>query len=245
MSAVTRPTGPVEATRLDATNGTEERISFRGPAGDRVFSCLYLPASTARGCVLICSPMYAEFTRNYRREVLLARKLAADGFAVERFHYRGTGNSDGAGSDVTFETMRDDARTTLEHLRTESGVELVFLVGTRWGAMVASAAASLVPDASLVLWEPLLETARFFRDAFRTRMVAELKSGSDNPTKSDELIRRLEAGRSSTSSVTPSSRHSTHRRSGARSPERWGRPPERSSSSRSVRRRPSGRILLR
>ncbi len=53
MNAVTRPTGPLEATRRDAVTGTEERIGFRGPAGERLFSGLYLPASTARGCVLI------------------------------------------------------------------------------------------------------------------------------------------------------------------------------------------------
>ncbi len=194
MNALTRPAAPLEVTRHDAANGTEERIGFRGPAGDRVFSCLYLPASAARGCVLICSPMHAEFTRNYRREVLLARKLAADGFAVERFHYRGTGNSDGAGSEATFETMREDALASLDHLRTASGADRTFIVGTRWGAMVASSAAAMVPEASLVLWEPFLESARFFRDAFRTRMVAELKSGVATPTKGDELIERLEAG---------------------------------------------------
>jgi alpha/beta superfamily hydrolase len=194
MSAVTRPAEPLEATRRDAATGTTERIGFRGPPGHRLFSCLYLPTSTPRGCVLICPPLHAEFTRNYRREVLLARKLAADGFAVERFHYRGTGNSDGTGSDITFGTMREDALTSLEHLRTESGGDHTFLVGARWGALVASAAASLVPEAPLVLWEPFLESARFFRDAFRTRMVAELKSGVDVPTRGDELIHRLEAG---------------------------------------------------
>lgn len=184
----------LEATRHDATNGTVESIGFRGQQGSRVFTCLYRPASRPRGAVLICPPLHAEFTRNYRREVLLARRLAHEGFLVERFHYRGTGNSDGEGNEVTFETMREDAAAALELLRTESGVGPTFLIGTRWGALVAGSAAASLPTASLVLWEPLLAGSRFFRDGFRTRMVAELKSGVEQPATGEELTRRLRAG---------------------------------------------------
>lgn len=182
---------PLEATRHDPTNGTTERIGFRGREGRRLFTCLYLPESTPRGAVLICASMHAEFTRNYRREVLVARRLVQEGFAVVRFHYRGTGNSDGEGREVTYETMRDDASASLEYLRAESGIDAPFLIGTRWGALVAGSIAASHPALALVLWEPLLEAARFFRDAFRTKMVAELKLGVGKPATGKELAQRL------------------------------------------------------
>ncbi len=118
----------------------------------------------------------------------------ADGFAVERFHYRGTGNSDREGSDLTFGTMREDAVACLEHVLAESGATDGFVLGTRWGALPAASAAATDPDTSLVLWEPLLDAARFFKDAFRTRLVAERKAGVERPASGEELSGHLLAG---------------------------------------------------
>jgi len=182
------------ATRIDDANGTAERIELRGAEGRRVFSCVYLPPSRPRGAVLICPALHSEFTRNYRREVLLARRLAEEGFAVERFHYRGTGNSDGDGWELSFETMREDAANCLEHLLAESGLRTPYLVGTRWGALVAASVASAHPEAPVVMWEPLLDASRFFRDAFRTRLIFERKSGVERPSTGDELAQRLREG---------------------------------------------------
>jgi alpha/beta superfamily hydrolase len=184
-----------EATR-DAANGTTERVEFRGEEGDRIYTYAYEPASRPRGAVLICPAIHAEFTRSYRREVLLARRLASEGFAVERFHYRGTGNSDGDGEDVRVETLRDDAVASLAHLQSWSGIDAPVLMGTRWGALVAASAAAGHPSAPLVLWEPLLDASRFFRDAFRTKLVNDRKSGVENPETGDVLGERLLAGES-------------------------------------------------
>lgn len=183
------------ATRV-AANGTTERVGFRGADGERIYTFSYEPATAPRAAVLICPALHAEFTRSYRREVLLARRLAGDGFAVERFHYRGTGNSDGDGEDVRVSTMRDDAAQSLEHLQAWSGIDAPVLVGTRWGALVAAAAASTHPSASLVLWEPLLDASRFFRDAFRTKLVNDRKSGIEDPETGEVLGGRLLAGES-------------------------------------------------
>jgi alpha/beta superfamily hydrolase len=179
-----------------AANGTIERIQFRGSSGERMFSCSYLPASSPRGAVLICPSVHGEFTRNYRRDVLLARRLASDGFAVERFHYRGTGNSDGEGREVTFDTMREDALGSLEHVSASCGKEVGFLIGTRWGALVAASVASSHPGLGLVLWDPFVDTSAFFRHAFRARLIQELKSGVERPPTGEELTRRLRMGES-------------------------------------------------
>jgi hypothetical protein len=90
--------------------------------------------------------------------------------------------------------MQDDAIASLEHLRRVAELDTEFLVGTRWGALVAAATSEHTPGAALVMWEPLFEAKRFFKDAFRTRMVAELKSGVERPTTGEELALRLRSG---------------------------------------------------
>lgn len=187
------PTAERSATSV-APDGSIERAEFRGVLGERVFSYLHLPASSTRGAVLVCSPLHGEFVRNYRREVLLARALAAAGQAVLRFHYRYSGNSDGDGRDLTFDSMRRDALAGIERLRADIPGVPVTVVGTRWGSLIAASAASVYPEASLVLWEPLATSSRFFADAFMSRRVREVRRGVERPSSDQELQDRLVAG---------------------------------------------------
>lgn len=181
------------ATRV-ARDGVVERIEFRGPVGERMFTALYLPPSRPRGSVLICPPLHGEFVRNYRREVLLARRLAHLGFAVERFHYRYTGNSDGEDSELTYGSMTEDALRCAEHLQGEVGDSRLFLVGTRWGALVAASAAAVHQDAGVVFWAPLLDASAFFKEAFRSKLVLERKDAVQDLAGRKELEARLRSG---------------------------------------------------
>jgi hypothetical protein len=47
-----------------------------------------------------------------------------------------------------------------------------------------------------VLWEPLLDASRFFRDAFRTKLVNDRKSGVEQPETGEILGARLQGGES-------------------------------------------------
>ena len=181
------------ATRT-ASNGTTEHVAFVGD-GDRVYSWLYLPASAPRGAVVICSSLHGEFMRNYRREVLLARRLAELGFAVTRFHYRFTGNSEGDGAFLTFDSMLEDTIAAFTRVRSASDdVGARFFIGTRWGGLVAAAAASADPSARLALWAPLVSTAEFFKDAFRSSLIRDKKEGVAQPLGRAELEAKLLAG---------------------------------------------------
>src|SRR5207253_10522741 len=117
--------------------------------------------------VVICSSICNDFLHNYRREVELARELAANGIAVARFHYRGLGNSDGDEAAVTFDSMVDDAREATAHLRALTGVSKVSFLGSRFGAPIAAALASGEVGAPLVLVDPTVEASKFFREAWR------------------------------------------------------------------------------
>ena len=186
---VAMPQGRIATRRVDAI-GIVEEIGFVESGGRQMFSALHRPEGASNAAVVICSPIQAEQLRNYRREVLLARELARQGLTVQRFHYRGSGNSDGSPADVTFETMLEDARTALRLLR-ERADGAIALVGTRLGAAVAAIVGREAGARALVMWEPLADTDRYFREIFRGRLVSELKHGESHGGRSpiDELRR--------------------------------------------------------
>jgi pimeloyl-ACP methyl ester carboxylesterase len=180
------------AERIDRRVGVRERVSFVpvGQGDDRVFMCVHEPVGAAVGSVLLCSSILADFLANYQREVNLARHLAAAGLATVRFHYLGTGNSDGDSTQVTLTTLQDGARWAAEEVRRSyPDLDLSF-VGTRWGALTAAAAAEDHPGAPVVLCEPLTDFRGYYRDAMRSRAMASIASGNGRPSGADvrELI---------------------------------------------------------
>jgi hypothetical protein len=160
-----------QATTLELADGTTELVGFFGG----LFGVTHLPASDPVGRVLICSPLHSEFLKNNRREVLLGRRLAAAGFAAQRFHYRGTGNSFGDASALTIETMAADASTAIDHLVDVAGTGRVDVVATRLASLAATAVAA--PDSRVVLWEPVDDGKRYFRELTRTLLILGVKHG--------------------------------------------------------------------
>jgi hypothetical protein len=174
------------ASRIDPS-GSRDEVTFFGPHEQRMFGCLHMPPSIGPVGVVVCSPIQSEFLANYRREVVLGRALAAAGFPVLRFHYRGTGNSDGDDRHVTIGSMVDDAEAAVGYLRTRTGVTRVAFVGTRLAALVAAGAAG---DADpLALWEPTVEGSRYFAELLRMRRMQDLKDADGTaPGRSPEAM---------------------------------------------------------
>jgi acetyl esterase/lipase len=156
-----------------------------------MFGSRHAPMTSAASGVVICPALQAEFLRNYRREVDLGQHLATQGFAVQRFHYRGSGNSDGATSDATFETMRDDAVEAAEWLARTEKVDRLAFVGARWGGMIAAAVASRFDRAPLVLWEPMAQPRAYFRDLFRAGRIHELRKGGASPRSTNDQLEEM------------------------------------------------------
>ena len=181
--------GPAVATRIDADRGIGVTIEFLGGAGDRMIGFRHAPVTPARAGMVLCSSIHAEMMSNYRKEVLLASRLAERGIAVQRFHYRGTGNSEGSEDQVTLDAMQDDARIWAEQLKRETGVKEMGFFGMRFGALVAGGAAAGFPGAPVALWQPVLDPMQYFREIFRARRMRELKAGRQPTTTSvtDEL----------------------------------------------------------
>lgn len=170
LEEATHGDGP--SSWVDPATGIRERAGFHGEPGERIFGVSYEPLRPAIAGFVICCPFQAEMLRNYRREVLLARSLAAEGFAVQRFHYRGSGHSEGDGS-MTLDSMLEDAATARNVLTATTGAHPVGFVGARLGGMIAAHAAAQV-GAPVVLWEPVVDPARYFDEILRFRLVREM-----------------------------------------------------------------------
>lgn len=154
-----------------------------------MFGCTYIPERPSGLGVVICPSLYAESLANYRAEVLLSRQLAERGITVQRFHYRGSGHSDGDSANLTFQSMCNDAAETVEHFRRLPMVGEIAFVGSRWGALIA-AACSKAEAAPIALWEPSLDPRRYFREVNRFRLVHEMqKSIPGERTPLEETLR--------------------------------------------------------
>ena len=170
-----RPTltdGTDAAEWTDKASGCRQRIGFIGPNGARIYATLHLPIGSPSAGVVICSPLFVEGERNYRREVLLARRLAELGVAAIRLHYRGSGNSDSL-EGITIESMDQDANTAAEELA-GIGVRSLGAVGTRMGAHTAVRLGALSRGAPLALWEPVVQTSKWVREVRRASRIAAL-----------------------------------------------------------------------
>jgi alpha/beta superfamily hydrolase len=166
------------AVRTDAATSTTEMVGFLGaePGMDRLFGSFALPSGQPRACVLISSSLYAENGRNYRREVILARELAVRGIASLRYHYRGTGYSDGDPAAISFPSMCADAADALTQLSERCPGVPVGYVGTRLGALVTASAARDSSRAPVLLWDPVPSAAAFFQDAAKARRAGGMVS---------------------------------------------------------------------
>ncbi|MGH2784120.1 MAG: alpha/beta hydrolase [Actinomycetota bacterium] len=159
------------ATRVDEVTGIREEVGFIGTGPERIFSTVHAPLGQPIGAVLLCSSILAELLAGYQEEIWLSRSLARRGFVVRRFHYRGTGHSDGDADDVTYEQVVEDARTVATHMREETGIDRLGFIGTRVGALIAATVAAGSPGAPLALIQPILKGDALFKEVSRSRII--------------------------------------------------------------------------
>jgi alpha/beta superfamily hydrolase len=178
------------AQRIDQATGVTEEAEFFGPFAEKMFGVRYTPPGSLRGGVVICSSLHAELLVTYRSEVLLARALSANGFAVQRFQYRGAGHSEGESSTSTVDSMIDDTGAAVDRFRRTAGVDAPAFIGTRWGALMAASGVRQT-SSPLALWEPVLDARRFFHEALRAARIRNLKEQMEDVAIGD-LDERLD-----------------------------------------------------
>lgn len=110
---------------------------------------------------LLCPPLGQALLRTQRIYRQLATVLAARGIGVMRFDYRGTGDSAGDSLTLDWQHCLADIRSAAAELRVRSGCAAVVGFGTRLGGSLALAAAPAVGFSQLILWDPVLDGARY------------------------------------------------------------------------------------
>lgn len=171
--------------------GQHERTGFFVHDDAVIAAVTHAPPAATAG-VVICPSLFTEALRNYRREVVLARSLASRGIAAQRFHYRGTGNSSECDDGMTFDGLCADARFAKELLDQATGVTRGAYLGTRFGGLVAASLAATDPGAPLVLIEPVLDPARFFKEGLRAKIMSGFRGNGAAGTVG-ALMEQLEA----------------------------------------------------
>lgn len=152
-----------------------------------LFVVVHRPADRSSvGSLTVCSSLFAELHTDYRREVRLARTLASAGIAVARFHYRGLGNSAPASGSLSAFTR--DALDVARVVQEMTSASNTAFLGTGVGSLIASGALLGHPEASLVLWKPVVNGAQFCRDLFRARLIAATRLGGARFPTTDELL---------------------------------------------------------
>jgi uncharacterized protein len=141
-----------------------------GPASRQLFGLFHAPERDARLAVVICMPLGQEAVRGHRLFRVLADRLARAGVAVLRFDYYGSGDSPGQDTDGDLEGWRRDVCAAHEELRRRTGSRRIVWLGARLGAALAVMAAKSgrCDPARLILWDPIVDGARY---------VDELRAG--------------------------------------------------------------------
>ncbi|SEA99142.1 serine aminopeptidase domain-containing protein [Variovorax sp. YR216] len=147
-----------------------------GPPSRQLFGLFHAPERDSNLAVLICMPIGQEAIRAHRLFRVLSDRLARSGTAVLRFDYHGTGDSPGDDLSGELEGWRRDVCTAHEELRRRVGGRRILWLGARLGASAAVLAAKSghCDPARLILWDPIIDGARYI-DSLRASHVDALE----------------------------------------------------------------------
>jgi uncharacterized protein len=136
---------------------TDPELPFFFGADSGLFGMYHAAAPSARRAVLMCPPLGQELIRTHRLYRQLAQQLAAQGVAVLRFDYHGTGDSAGGSTEVDWQRCIGDTVTAAGELRSRAGVERVIAFGARLGGSIALAAADRAHFSEVIAWDPVID----------------------------------------------------------------------------------------
>ncbi|SYZ73055.1 conserved hypothetical protein [Candidatus Zixiibacteriota bacterium] len=182
-----------------------EKVNFPNPSiiekhdyfdrgGKKIFRAEYLPAGGFNSGVVLCSPFAEEKVRTLRIYVSLARALAAVGVGVVSFDYFGDGDSEGNFEEASLEDRLLDIESIFIDFRSRHRLEKSVLLGLRWGATLAALSAEKLSPDLLVLWEPIIDTGKFFYDYLRINLASQMLIEGKVSRNRDDLVRVMREG---------------------------------------------------
>ena len=152
---------------------------------------------SSQRAVVICPPVGQEYLRSHWSLRMLATQLARKGIHVFRFDYRGIGDAAGSVEEVgSLNIWTDSICQAIDHVKSETSVSSVMLIGQRLGGLLASMTAIERADInSLVLWESVID-GREYLDQLR-QMHAQMldlwvcKMKTPNDDQFEEILGSL------------------------------------------------------
>lgn len=143
----------------------DEQLLWILSRGKRMAGVLHLPDGRGRApAVLMCHGFTGHKAESHRLFVHTARRLMQQGFAVLRFDFLGSGDSEGLFEEMTIRGEVEDALNALSFLREQPRVDAsrIALLGFSLGGCVAVLSlprAGMVK--TLVLWAPVSNPMRW------------------------------------------------------------------------------------
>ncbi|MCK4538379.1 MAG: alpha/beta hydrolase [Candidatus Krumholzibacteria bacterium] len=192
---------------------TEERSFFFRTENRPLYGRLYTPDGTGNGVergmdstansgatsagrrgLVICDSLFEEKFWCERVVSRLARRLAAAGWTVLTFDIYGYGNSGGDSADVTLTSIYEDIGAACDLIRGK-GVDIVSLLGLRWGALPACEVAARREDVdSIFLVNPVRKWKKQFMKALRANVAGQYAIFKKVVMTREKIIEELLAG---------------------------------------------------
>jgi pimeloyl-ACP methyl ester carboxylesterase len=172
---------------------TPVRALHFGPARRRLLGIVDEPApgEYSGRAVVLCYPQGLDYASAFRSFRVLATRLRSARCRVLRFDYFGTGDSAGDLGDASIEQWVGDVGAAVREMEALGAAE-VALVGLRLGATLAAlSAAKCESVARLVLWEPVLDGARYLADLRALHdswLMQERRNGRRVSSTGDDLF---------------------------------------------------------
>jgi dienelactone hydrolase len=172
----------------------EIQVEFRNRRGKRLRGTIHRPKGTARRVpgVVFFHGFTGDRMESHWILVKCARALEKVGIASLRFDFYGSGESDGEFREVTLQSEIADARSAVEFLRRQKGIDpaRLGLCGLSMGGAVAASVAPGSKARALVLWSALAHPKELRRLA--ERATRSLPNGAREYNAHEVSARLLE-----------------------------------------------------
>lgn len=175
-----------------------ENPAFFPSENYNLFGIIHLPEKASpQEAFVFCHPFAEEKLWTHRVYVSFARELANAGYAVLRLDYMGHGDSDGDFSESTIQSMLTDIEYGIKYIKSELGGDTTInLFGLRFGATLAALVAEKNDEINhLILWEPIINGARYMQEILRSNLSAQLAQDGEVTKNREQLVAEMHAGK--------------------------------------------------
>jgi pimeloyl-ACP methyl ester carboxylesterase len=174
-------------------SGALLRTLFFGPVGRELYGVLHLPGGQLRPIgVVLCHSLSFEYMRWHWQLRRVAELLSAQGFAVLRFDWFGTGDSSGNISEARMANWTENVAVAAAELSELAGVARICTAAIGGAAAVLAATSRTHVPSSLLLVDPPLSGRDYLKRHEQQRQPqgtapGELLGVSLNPQLREEL----------------------------------------------------------